>query len=323
MDPTRFLALVLAGGEGTRLLPLTAECAKPALPFAGGYRIVDFVLSNLVNSGISSIYVLAQYKPQSLIEHIRNAWAPWRDGERFIEVVLPATHGSSFKGTADAVYQNLHLIDRHRPDLVAVFASDHVYRMDVGQMAFFHQRNDAHISIAAVPVPIEEGTQFGIVATTLDGRVTGFQENPSDRRQSRMIRAVPLRRWGTTCSNLACWRICLNKRMVGARRISADTYCRARGAATGYSPMTFAAIACPAFALARNPITGAMSARLRPTQQHKQTWLGPSRDSAPRMRGGRLRTMSQSGGSEGRFRKRRQLHPRTAHRVLLDGARAA
>lgn len=178
MDPTRFLALVLAGGEGTRLLPLTAECAKPALPFAGGYRIVDFVLSNLVNSGISSIYVLAQYKPQSLIEHIRNAWAPWRDGERFIEVVLPATHGSSFKGTADAVYQNLHLIDRHRPDLVAVFASDHVYRMDVGQMAFFHQRNDAHISIAAVPVPIEEGTQFGIVATTLDGRVTGFQEKP-------------------------------------------------------------------------------------------------------------------------------------------------
>jgi glucose-1-phosphate adenylyltransferase len=180
MDPTRVLALVLAGGAGTRLLPLTAECAKPALPFAAGYRIVDFVLSNLVNSGISSIYVLVQYKPQSLIEHIRTAWAPWRDGGRFIEVVLPATddEAGSFKGTADAVYQNLHLIDRHWPELVAVFASDHVYRMDVAQMACFHQRNDAEISIAAVPVPIEEGCRFGIIGTARDGRVEEFQEKP-------------------------------------------------------------------------------------------------------------------------------------------------
>jgi glucose-1-phosphate adenylyltransferase len=180
MDPTRVLALVLAGGNGTRLLPLTAECAKPALPFAAGYRIVDFVLSNLVNSGVSSIYVLAQYKPQSLVEHIRSEWAPWRDGKRFIEVVLPATDGEagSFKGTSDAVYQNLHLIERHRPDLVAVFASDHVYRMDVGQMACFHQQSDAQISIAAVPVPIAEATQFGIIATAQDGRVAGFQEKP-------------------------------------------------------------------------------------------------------------------------------------------------
>ena len=180
MDPAKVLALVLAGGNGTRLHPLTAEHAKPALPFAAGYRIVDFVLSNLVNSGISSIYVLAQYKPRSLIEHIRTAWAPWRDGERFIKVVLPEadSEAGSFKGTSDAVYQNLHLIERHRPDLVAVFAADHVYRMDVRQMASFHQQNDAEVSIAAVPVPIEKGTQFGIIATARDGRVEQFQEKP-------------------------------------------------------------------------------------------------------------------------------------------------
>src|SRR3989304_5903064 len=140
MTATKILALVLAGGEGSRLYPLTAEHPKPALPVAAGYRIVDFVLSNLVNSGISSIYVLAQYKPRSLIDHIRTAWAPWRDGERFIKVVLPETNGEagSFKGTSDAVYQNLHLIGRHRPDLVAVFAADHVYRMDVRQMVSSH-----------------------------------------------------------------------------------------------------------------------------------------------------------------------------------------
>src|SRR3990172_7180950 len=160
MDPAKVLALVRAGGNGTRLHPLTAEHAKPALPFAAGYRIIDFVLSNLVNSNIGSIYVLAQYKPRSLIEHIRTAWAPWSKGvQPFITVVLPETNGGtgSFKGTADAVYQNLHLFGRHRPDLVAVFAADHVYRMDVGQMVSFHQQNDAEVSIAAVPVPINGG----------------------------------------------------------------------------------------------------------------------------------------------------------------------
>lgn len=164
-----------------RLHPLTAEHAKPALPFTSGYRIIDFVLSNLVNSNIGSIYVLAQYKPRSLIEHIRTAWAPWSRGvQRFITVVLPETHGEtgSFKGTADAVYQNLHVIERHQPDLVAVFAADHVYRMDVGQMVSFHQQNDAEVSIAAVPVPINEGPQFGIIVTARGGRVEEFQEKP-------------------------------------------------------------------------------------------------------------------------------------------------
>lgn len=180
MEPTKVLALVLAGGNGTRLHPLTAEHAKPALPFAAGYRIVDFVLSNMVNSDISSIYILAQYKPRSLIEHIRTAWAPWRDGERFIKVVLPETNSEagSFKGTSDAVYQNLHLIERHRPDLVAIFAADHIYRMDVRQMVRFHVERTADVSIAAVPVPVEKASPFGIIVTSPDGRVTDFQEKP-------------------------------------------------------------------------------------------------------------------------------------------------
>lgn len=176
------LALVLAGGEGARLYPLTAKHAKPALLFASGYRIIDFVLSNLVNSGISSIYVLAQYKPHSLIEHLTAAWASHFNGkDRFLSVILPVANGGagSFKGTADAVYQNLRLVERHRPDLVAVFAADHVYRMDVRQMADFHQKCNADVSVAAVPVPIEKASSFGVMVTGHDGRVCEFQEKPA------------------------------------------------------------------------------------------------------------------------------------------------
>jgi len=177
----KILAIVLAGGSGTRLRPLTAEHAKPALPFAQGYRIVDFVLSNLVNSGVSRTYVLAQYKPQSLVAHIRTAWGPSTGGARpAINVVLPTTGSASgeYKGTADAVYHNLHLIARERPDLVAVFAADHVYRMDVRQMVGFHQQRGAEVSIAAVPVPVEKASAFGIIATGPAGEVRDFQEKP-------------------------------------------------------------------------------------------------------------------------------------------------
>ncbi|MFH1605044.1 MAG: sugar phosphate nucleotidyltransferase [Pseudomonadota bacterium] len=178
----KILAMVLAGGNGTRLHPLTAEHAKPALPFANGYRIVDFVLSNLVNSDITPIHVLVQYKPRSLITHIRTAWAPWSGGAHpAITIVLPETSSEedrSFKGTANAIHQNRHLIERERPDLVAVFAADHVYRMDVRQMARFHQGRGAEVSIAAVPVPIENASAFGILATGSAGELLDFQEKP-------------------------------------------------------------------------------------------------------------------------------------------------
>jgi glucose-1-phosphate adenylyltransferase len=175
------VALVLAGGEGTRLHPLTAEHAKPALPFANGYRIVDFVLSNLVNSGISTIYVLAQYKPESLIRHIASAWAPWFDrGEGLIKVLLPRSNtlGGSFKGTADAAYQYFDVLQAHDPDVVAVFAADHVYRMDVRQMIAFHRERDADATVAALGVPIEEASSFGVMGTDADGRIREFREKP-------------------------------------------------------------------------------------------------------------------------------------------------
>lgn len=177
----KILALVLAGGDGTRLYPLTAEQAKPAVPFANGFRIVDFVLSNLVNSKVSTIYVLAQYKPHSLVRHIEAVWAPWLTGPRSsIGVVLPRSESAAdqYSGTAGAVHQNLRLIERHRPELVAVFAADHVYRMDVRQMADFHQERRADVTVAAVPVPIESAPSFGVMATGPDGSINEFQEKP-------------------------------------------------------------------------------------------------------------------------------------------------
>jgi glucose-1-phosphate adenylyltransferase len=176
----KILSLVLAGGEGTRLYPLTAEHAKPALPFANGFRIVDFVLSNLVNSGLSTIYVLAQYKPESLVRHIAAAWSPWFADEGMIKVLLPRSNTlrGQFKGTADAVYQYLDLVQAHAPDLVAVFAADHVYRMDVRQMIDFHAERRADVTVAAVGVPIEQAASFGVLVTTPKGRVRDFREKP-------------------------------------------------------------------------------------------------------------------------------------------------
>ena len=177
----KIVALVLAGGEGTRLHPLTAEHAKPALPFANGYRIVDFVLSNLVNSGISTIYVLAQYKPESLMRHIASAWSPWfDDGEGLIKVLLPRSNtlGGSFKGTADAAYQYFDVLEAHQPDVVAVFAADHIYRMDVRQMARYHVESGADATVAAVAVPIAQASSFGIMSTDANDRVSEFREKP-------------------------------------------------------------------------------------------------------------------------------------------------
>ncbi|MDQ3186519.1 MAG: glucose-1-phosphate adenylyltransferase [Pseudomonadota bacterium] len=175
------MAFVMAGGEGSRLQPLTADRCKPAVPFGSRYRIVDFVLTNLVNSDIRSIYLLVQYKPQSLIEHIRKAWTVSAlFPEQFVTVVPPQMlkEHTLFGGTADAVYQSLNLMDMHRPDVVAVFGADHIYRMDVRQMVRFHSENDADITVAALPVPLEQASNFGIIETDLSRRITGFQEKP-------------------------------------------------------------------------------------------------------------------------------------------------
>lgn len=171
------LAFVLAGGEGRRLRPLTSEEAKPAVRFCADYRIVDFALANLVNSMAAPIYVLAQYKPDSLLEHVRRAWgAHWP-----VYPLLPDGQGP-YRGTADAVYRNLHLIACHRPGVIAVFAADHVYRMDVRQMARFHATSGADATVAAVPVPIEKASAFGVMAVGQDGGIVQFEEKPARPR---------------------------------------------------------------------------------------------------------------------------------------------
>lgn len=181
MAHPKVLAFVLAGGKGERLFPLTAFRSKPSVPFGGRYRIVDFVLSNLVNSHIYSIYLLVQYKSQSLIEHVRQNWvlSPVIR-EHFVTVVPPQMRMGPewFQGTADAVFQNINLIRQHNPELVVVFGADHIYRMDIRQMIDFHLEKDAFVTVAARPVPIEEASSFGVIQSDSEKRITGFQEKP-------------------------------------------------------------------------------------------------------------------------------------------------
>ena len=213
----KIVAFVLAGGEGTRLYPLTAEHAKPALPFANGYRICDFVLSNLVNSKISTIYMLAQYKPHSLMAHVEKAWSPWfEQAEGTIKVLLPQSNtlAGQFKGTADAVYQYLELLQAHDPDLVAVFAADHVYRMDVRQMIDFHRSREAGATVSAIAVPLDRARGFGVVSANADGRVRDFHEKP---KQPPAIAGNPRHAYASMGNYLFDPRV-LERVLVDARR---------------------------------------------------------------------------------------------------------
>ena len=180
MARPRVLALILAGGKGERLYPLTRERGKPAVPFGGKYRIADFVLSNFVNSGIYALYVLVQYKAQSLIDHVRNAWRLGGLPDQFVLIVPPQMRWGEtwYQGTADAVYQNLNLLLDFAPDLVAIFGADHIYRMDIGQMLAFHQAQRADVTVAALPVPVERASGFGVMVAEPDGRLVGFEEKP-------------------------------------------------------------------------------------------------------------------------------------------------
>jgi len=178
----RTLALVMAGGQGTRLYPLTRDRAKPAVPFGGKYRIIDFVLSNLVNSGIFSIYVLVQWRSQSLIEHLKDGWAFGSVMPDHFITPVPAQMrmGESwYQGTADAIFQNLNLIEDSTPDLVAVFSADHIYRMDVQQMIAFHVEHKAAVTIATLPVSIDEASEFGVLDVDAGMRVRAFDEKPA------------------------------------------------------------------------------------------------------------------------------------------------
>ncbi|MCO4771913.1 MAG: glucose-1-phosphate adenylyltransferase [Deltaproteobacteria bacterium] len=181
MPQTRTVVMVMAGGKGSRLGPLTCHRAKPGVPFAGRYRIIDFVLSNFVNSGYRRIYVLTQYMASSLIKHINRNWH-LGGLDHYIEIAPAQMRMGShwYRGTADAITQNMNLILDARADHVAVFGGDHVYKFDVRQMEEFHKAVSADLSIAACPVPIEEASSFGVIQVDAEGRIIGFQEKPAN-----------------------------------------------------------------------------------------------------------------------------------------------
>lgn len=177
------MAMIMAGGRGSRLEDLTAVRAKPATPFGGKFRIIDFPLSNCVNSGIRQVFILTQYKAHSLIQHVQRGWGYLR-GEfgEFIQIV-PAQQqiGESwYLGTADSIYQNLDLVREHSPDQVLILAGDHIYKMDYGPMIASHTENNADVTVGVIRVPLHEATQFGVITINEENRVTHFNEKPAN-----------------------------------------------------------------------------------------------------------------------------------------------
>jgi len=190
----RLLAMILAGGRGERLEPLTRDRAKPAVPFGGRYRIVDFVLSNFANSGVLKMKVLTQYKSDSLNMHLTRTWRLADILGHYVQAV-PAqmrTGSEWFKGSADAIYQNLNAITEESPDFVFVFGADHILRMDVRQMLKFHTDKGADCTVAALPMPIGQAPSFGVVEVDPEGRMVGFVEKPR-AEEARPIPSDPNR----------------------------------------------------------------------------------------------------------------------------------
>jgi glucose-1-phosphate adenylyltransferase len=178
VDTNQVLVMVLAGGEGKRMFPLTLDRAKPAVPFGGRYRIIDIVLSNFVNSGLTRIKVLTQYKSASLEEHIARNWRLSHILDQFIEAI-PAqqrTGKTWYRGSADAVWQCKHVIGDERPELICIFGADHVYKMDVRQMLVFHEQTRADATVAAIPVPRASAKDYGVIEVSDGGRIVAFHE---------------------------------------------------------------------------------------------------------------------------------------------------
>lgn len=177
-------AVVLAGGKGSRLEPLTLDRAKPAVPFGGEYRIVDFVLSNAINSGLRRLLVLTQYKALSLDRHINLGWRKYFCSElgEFLDVVPPQQRIDEqwYQGTADAVYQNIFVIEKDRPEYVVILAGDHIYKMNYESMVQFHKETEADLTVGALTVSREEAKQFGVIQADESGRIQGFQEKPAE-----------------------------------------------------------------------------------------------------------------------------------------------
>ncbi len=179
----KILTIILAGGQGERLYPLTKDRAKPAVPFGGIYRIIDFTLSNCLNSGLRKIVVLTQYKSFSLDKHLRLGWNILNNElNEYIEQIPPQQRISDqwYQGTADAVYQNIYTLEKEQPEMVLILSGDHIYKMDYRKMAIFHQENEADLTIACMEIPINEGKRFGVIQTNEENRIVEFHEKPSE-----------------------------------------------------------------------------------------------------------------------------------------------
>jgi glucose-1-phosphate adenylyltransferase len=180
----RVLGIVLAGGKGTRLHPLTRERAKPAVPFGGKYRIIDFVLSNFINSGIYSLYVLTQFRSQSLLQHLSEGWQFGSLLKTQFVIPVPAQMRSAgetwYQGTADAIFQNINLVEQSDPHVVAIFGGDHIYRMNITNMIEYHVQKSAEVTVAAIPVPRKQAHEFGVIEASDDGHILAFHEKNPD-----------------------------------------------------------------------------------------------------------------------------------------------
>ena len=199
MIKKEMIAMLLAGGQGSRLGVLTSKMAKPAVAFGGKYRIIDFPLSNCINSGIDTVGVLTQYQPLRLNTHI-GIGIPW-DLDRNVGgvTVLPpyekSTNSEWYTGTANAIYQNLEYMEQYNPDYVLILSGDHIYKMDYKIMLDYHKTNNADITIAAMPVPIEEAKRFGIVVTDDDNRITEFEEKPENPKSNLASMGIYIFSW--------------------------------------------------------------------------------------------------------------------------------
>lgn len=195
----KYIAMLLAGGQGSRLGSLTRNIAKPAVPFGGKYRIIDFTLSNCVNSGIDTVGVLTQYKPLELNEYIGNG-QPWgldraRGGVHILQPFTKINSKSWYEGTANAIFQNMRFIERYEPEGVVVLSGDHIYKMDYRNLLRFHEEKNADCTIAVIDVPLCEASRFGIMNTDADGRINKFEEKPKEPKSTKASMGVYVFRW--------------------------------------------------------------------------------------------------------------------------------
>lgn len=176
------LGMILAGGEGSRLMPLTESRSKPSVPFGGSYRLIDFALNNFVNADLMRVYVLTQFKSQSLYLHMKKGWNVSGITNRFIDTIPAQMRDGKrwYEGTADAIYQNIVFVENSGASEVCIFGSDHVYKMDIRQMLDFHREKEASLTVAAMRMPLSEASQFGVIEVDEQGKMVGFQEKPEN-----------------------------------------------------------------------------------------------------------------------------------------------